>query len=43
MAKKLRELLIKGRELRTKDLKFLIEEFNARHRQRTACKEKIGK
>lgn len=40
VAKKLRELLLKGRELRIKDLKFMLEEFNARHRERIACKGK---
>jgi hypothetical protein len=40
VAKKLKGLLIKGRELRIKDLKFMLGEFNAQHRKRIACKEK---
>ena len=40
IAKKLRGLLIKGRELRIKDLKFMLEEFNTQHKERIADKGK---
>ena len=39
MAKSLKELLAKGGELRIKDLKSMLREFQAQHKERIACKE----
>lgn len=39
MAKSLKELLAKGRELRIRDLKLMLEEFNAQRKDRIAHRE----
>ena len=39
MAKRLKELLAKGSELRIKDLKSMLKEFQSQHKERIACQE----
>lgn len=39
MAKRLKELLAKGRELRIMDLKSMLKEFKAQHKQRIVCQK----
>lgn len=43
MAKRLKELLAKGRELRIKDLKSMLAEFKAQHKERIARQEERRK
>lgn len=35
----LKELLAKGREIRIRDLKLMLKEFNAQHKERIACQK----
>lgn len=42
MVKKLKELLAKGRDLRIKDLKSMLEEFNISHKERITRQEERG-
>jgi ClpP class serine protease len=39
MAKRLKEILAKGRELRIRDLKLMLKEFEAQHKERLARQE----
>lgn len=39
MTKRLFELLAKGKELRIKDLKSMLKEFDIKHKERLACRE----
>lgn len=47
LATKLKELLAKGRDLRIKDFKSMLKEFNAQHKERISCqkerKEMVGR
>ena len=42
MVKKLKELLAKGRDLRIKDFKSMLEEFNISHKERITRQEERG-